>query len=86
MYPDGQLHIGLWLITWHLAPIPHVPGQGSLHFWLLQASFWLQSEFVKHSGLHNGGDPIKFDIHEHTAWLLISLHWLFGPQGEGLHG
>lgn len=86
MNPGGQLHNGLWLITWHLAPNPQAPGQGSLHFWLLHASFWLQSEFAVHSGLHRGGEPINVDIQEHTAWLLISLHWLFGPHGEGLQG
>lgn len=25
-------------------------------------------------------------IQEQTPWPLISLHWLFGPQGLGWHG
>lgn len=39
-----------------------------------------------HSGLHDGGVPTYPTTQEHTAWLFISLHWLFGPQGDGLHG
>lgn len=54
----GQLHIGLWLITWHFALIPHVPGQGSIHFWLLHALSCVQSELITHSGRHAGGLPI----------------------------
>ena len=54
----GQLQIGLWLNTLHFAPIPQVPGQGSLHFWLLQASFSGHSEFVTHSGRQVGGLPM----------------------------
>lgn len=29
--PDGQLHIGMWLITSHNALCAHVPGHGFLH-------------------------------------------------------
>lgn len=25
-------------------------------------------------------------MHEHTACPLISLQWLLGPHGDGLHG
>ena len=39
-----------------------------------------------HSGLHAGGLPMKPGTQEHTACPLISRHWLFGPQGDGLHG
>lgn len=82
----GQLQIGLWFTTWHLAAIPQVPGHGSIHFWFTQAWFKGHSELVTHSGLQVGGLPIKPGIHEQTAWLLISRHWLFGPQGDGLQG
>lgn len=58
VYSGKQLHIGLWLMTWHLAPIPQVPGQGSRHFWFEQASFNLQSELTVHSGRQDGGEPI----------------------------
>lgn len=86
MKVDWQEQMGLWLTTWHWAFKPHVPRQGSMHFWLTQA-FWSEhSELVTHSGLQVGGLPIKPGTQEHTAWLLISLHWLLGPQGEGLHG
>lgn len=84
--PGGQLQIGLWLTTWHLALTPQVPGQGSMHFCLTQALSWAQSELTMHSGRHVGGEPTKPVRHEHTACPLISRHWLFGPQGDGWHG
>lgn len=84
--PGGQLQIGLWLLTWHQAPTPQVPGQGSLHFWFAQASLRLQSELTTHSGLQDGGLPMNPGTHEHTACSLMSRHWLLGPQGDGLHG
>lgn len=86
VYCGGQLHIGLWLTTWQMAPMPHVPGQGSTHFWLMQAWFRGHSELTTHSGLHVGGLPINPGTHEHTACPFISRHWLLGPQGDGLHG
>lgn len=72
--PDKQLHIGLWLITLHVALIPQVPGQGSAHFCFMQA--WLRghSELLTHSGLHPGGLPIKSGKQEHTACSLNSRH------------
>lgn len=82
----GQVHMGLWFTTWHIAPVPQVPGHGLIHFWLKHASFNGHSELVTHSGLHVGGLPMKPSMQEHTACLLISLHWLFGPQGEGWQG
>lgn len=82
----GQLQIGLWFTTWQIALIPQVPTQGFLHFWLIHASFGLQSVLVIHSGLHVGGLPKKPGRQVQTAWPLISRHWLFGPQGVGLQG
>ena len=82
----GHEQIGEWFTTVHLAPIPQVPGQGSLHFWLLQASFWGQSALITHSGRHDGGLPIYPGIQEHTACPLISRHCAFGPHGDGRHG
>lgn len=73
-------------MTTHLAWMPHVPGQGSLHFWLIQASFGRQSELRVHSGRHRGGDPRNSGAHVHTACSFNSRHMLFGPQGFGLHG
>lgn len=73
-------------MTSHLAPIPQVPMQGFRHFWFIQASISKHSELVTHSGLQLGGLPIKPTIHEHTAWSLIFLQWLLGPQGDGLQG
>lgn len=56
--PAGQLHIGLWLMTWHCAWIPQVPTHGFTHFKLLHASFLEQSELTTHSGLQDGGLPM----------------------------
>lgn len=32
VYPLGQLHIGIWLITSHIALLPQVFGHGFMHF------------------------------------------------------
>lgn len=81
-----QLQIGLWLTTWHLALIPHVPGHGSTH--LLFRHAWVRghSALTTHSGLQVGGLPICPGWHEHTAISFTILHKLFEPQGDGLHG
>lgn len=47
--------------------MPHVPGQGSLHFWFMQALFWAHSELTMHSGRHDGGAPTYSGWQEHTA-------------------
>jgi len=80
------MHSGLWLTTLQYALFPQIPGQGSTHFLFTQAKFVGHSALVVHSGRHIGGFPIKYGKQEHTAWLLSSLHWLFGPHGEGVHG
>lgn len=59
---------------------------GSMHFWFEHALLLLQSELTVHSGRHEGGTPKYPSIQEHTPCLLISLQWLLGPHGEGLHG
>lgn len=82
----GQLHMGLWLTTLQVALNPHEPGQGSTHFWLLQACVRGQSELTMHSGLQVGGVPKNPNTQEQTGWPLISLQTLFGPHGEGEHG
>jgi hypothetical protein len=74
VYRGGQEQIGLWLKTSHFAPIPHVPGQGSMHFWLLHALFKAHSELVTHSGRHVGGEPIYPGTQEHTACPFTSRH------------
>lgn len=82
----GQLQIGLWLTTSHLAPTPQDPAQGFMHFWLLHASDRPQSELTTHSGRQAGGEPLYDGKHEQTDWPLIGLHWLYGPHGDGWHG
>lgn len=49
--PVGQLQIGMWFSTVHMASWPQVPGQGSLHLFRIQARLRGQSEFKIHSGL-----------------------------------
>uniref|UniRef100_A0A1A9VW36 Uncharacterized protein n=1 Tax=Glossina austeni TaxID=7395 RepID=A0A1A9VW36_GLOAU len=82
----GQLHIGLWLITSHLASIPQVPAHGLAHLNLWQALVWEHSALTVHSGLQLGGVPIKASKQEHTAKLFASRHLLFGPHGDGWQG
>lgn len=84
--PGEQAQTGLWLMTEQWALRPHVPGQGSWHFWLMQALFWAHSELTVHSGLQPGGDPMYVGRQEQTACPLISRHWLLGPQGDGWQG
>lgn len=55
---SGQLHIGIWFITLQMAPIPHDPKQGFLHFSRIHAILLGQSGFIVHSGLQFGGLPI----------------------------
>ena len=38
-------------MTEHVAAVPHVPGQGSVHLLLLQARSRGQSALIRHSGL-----------------------------------
>lgn len=78
-----QVQIGLWLITLQSAFCPQISKHGLVHFWFVQAKWFWHSELIIHSGLHPGGLPINVGKHEHMAWLLTDLHWLFGPQGDG---
>lgn len=84
--PMLQLQIALWLTVWQRAFIPHVPGQGSLHFWLMHDLSCEHSELTTHSGRQFGGAPVNSGKHEQTAWLFTSRHWLFKPHGDGWHG
>lgn len=85
-YPSGQVQIGTWFWTEHLAISPQAPIQGFLHLWFIQAAEWKQSELSTHSGLQFGGRPIKFNRQEHAGWEPITLHWELDPQGLGEHG
>lgn len=69
--------------------MPQVFGstQGSMHLKSLQALERSHSELLTHSGRQEGGEPVMVGRHEHIACPLEpSLHWEFGPQGEGLQG
>ena len=62
MVPGGQLQIGLWFWTSQTAKTPQVPGQGSIHFWAMQARRAEQSGFWRHSAWHPAaemGSPWK---------------------------
>lgn len=39
-----------------------------------------------HSGRQAGGLPMQYSTHEQIAWPFASLHWLYGPHGDGMHG
>lgn len=63
--------------------MPQSPGQGSLHFWLIQARWLAHSELVMHSGRQFGGDPINSARQEHEGESPMTLHSELGPQGDG---
>lgn len=84
--PAGHKHRGAWLTTRQSAPVPHDPGQGSLHFWLMHAMSFGHSEFVMHSGRQFGGLPRNVSRQAHDGEFPTSLHIELGPQGEGWHG
>lgn len=76
--PGLQLQIGEWLNTSHLAFMPHEDTHGSMHFWLTQARVGAHSDETTHSGRQLGDPPLNPGKHEHTAWSLMSRHWLLG--------
>ena len=82
-----QTQIGMWFRTWHEALMPHRPGQGSTHFWFLQASSEGQSLLKIHSGLQFGGEPIipDWQVQSHRSPFLLG-GLAYGPQGSGLQG
>lgn len=67
MKEDLHEHIGLWLITLQLVFVPQGPGQGFVHFCLIQALSCGHSELTTHSGRQLGGAPMYSGKHEHTA-------------------
>lgn len=74
--PDGQLQMGLWFMTSHLALTPQAPEQGLAHLNLWHARFDGHSELTTHSGLQFGGEPVYSGRQEHTAWSFTFRHWL----------
>lgn len=86
MYPSIQLHIGVWFITLHRALVPQEPGHGSLHFCVMHARLLGHSGLTVHSGRQFGGLPMYLGKQEHEGLPPISLHSLFGPQGDGTQG
>lgn len=87
VYPGMQLHDGEWLITWQLAFVPQVPGQGSIHLFLMQALLEGHSELWTHSGLQfSYGFPTYSGRHMHEPAPFSFLQMAFVPQGEGIHG
>lgn len=86
MYPLWQTHIGVWLTTRQSAFEPQEPGQGSLHFWLMQARLLLHSLLLIHSGLQFGGELINSGRQEQEGKSFTTWHWEFGPQIADWHG
>lgn len=81
--PTGQLHTGIWLYTLQIAFWPQVPIQGSLHLFLMQASWGLQSLLLTHSGLQPVyGSPWYSWIQVHIPFV----HSALIPHGNGMHG
>jgi hypothetical protein len=65
--PCGQLHIGMWFTTSHVAPWPHVPGQGSAHLFRIHALSLEQSVLSTHSGRQpEYGSPWYSGMHVQT--------------------
>lgn len=83
MVPGGHEHMGMWLMTWHVASALQVPAHGSPHLFLMQALSLGQSEFNTHSGLHpKYGSPWYSSMQVQVP----SLHIAFDPHGEGEQG
>ena len=57
-YPWGQLQMGLWPTTSHLALMPHTPTQGLAHLRLIQARLGGHSLLMTHSGRQLGAAPM----------------------------
>lgn len=65
--PGEHEHVGIWLITSHLAFCPHVPGHGSRHLLRIQAWSRLHSVLSTHSGRQASyGLPTYSGEHSHT--------------------
>lgn len=85
--PDGQTQLGMCTTTWHSALAPQDPGQGSWHFWLMQARWLAHSLLIIHSGRQPGGAPtypatqVQDGLPSADTW-----HCELGPQGDGWHG
>lgn len=48
---------------------------------------WIgHSLLLIHSGLQFGGEPINSDKQEQDGESPWTLHWEFGPQGDGTQG
>lgn len=73
-------------MTLQRAPTPQDPGQGSVHFWLMQALLLGHSALMLHSGRQLGGDPIYVGKQEQDGEPLILRHSAFCPQGDGTQG
>lgn len=65
---------------------PQVPGHGSWHLFIRHACVNEHSALTIHSGLQDGGAPIRPGWQEQTACPSVTRQILFWPQGEGLHG
>lgn len=54
---------------------------------MLMQDKWIgHSLLLTHSGLQFGGDPINSAKHEQEGESPWTLHWEFGPHGDGMQG
>lgn len=84
MSGGGQLQIGLWLTTRHLALNPHTPTHGSIHFRFTQALSLGQSALMVHSGLQSPLVVLPKNPGKHSQINFVGLQMEFNPHGDGL--
>ena len=88
-YPGGQVQEGVWSLQLHTAPNPQTLFElhGLKQCWLIQALSPGQSELITHSGTQpDCGSPWNSGKQEQTGRPLTTWHWVFNPQGLGMHG
>lgn len=86
VYPGLHAQFGVCDTTRHRALTPQEPGQGSLHFWLIQAKLSAHSLLLIHSGLQFGGLPMNSGKQVQTGASLTVLQIELAPQGDGRQG
>lgn len=80
------MQTGECLTTSQRALKPHEPGQGSLHFSLMQAKLAGHSALRVHSGRQFGARPTYPSRQVQTGDSWMTLHCELGPHGDGMQG
>ena len=87
VYPGGQVQVGMWLKTRHLALVPQVPEQGSTHLFPAHAALLEQSELRMHSGrqpLYGSPKRPGGQVQTQRVPPRDDLAVALGPHGLGL--